>query len=88
MQLEQLDGQLEAADFQQLLNEDPTLALVLYALSHLTGHWLPQTMILIRICLVFDSKVTVYTHTHTLTITCTCCYDEINESQDIKIFTC
>ena len=67
MQLEQLDGQLEAADFQQLLNEDPTLALVLYALSHLTGHWLPQKMILMRICLVFDSKVTVYTHTHTLT---------------------
>merc|ERR1712166_1437041 len=26
-QLEQLDGQLEAADFQQLLKEDPTLAL-------------------------------------------------------------
>ena len=29
-------------------------------------------MILMRICLVSDSKVTVYTQTHTLTITITC----------------
>ena len=41
-------------------------------------------MILMRICLVSDSKVTVYTHTHTLTITCTCCYDEIKGTQDLK----
>ena len=38
-----------------------------------------------RIYLVSDSKVNIYTHTYTLTTTCTCCYDVINGIQDHKI---
>ena len=44
-------------------------------------------MILMRICLLSDSKVTVYNHTHTLTIPCTCCYDVISGIQDLKIYS-
>ena len=41
--------------------------------------------LLIRVCLVSDSKVTVYTHT--LTLTRTCCYDVLNEIQDLKMYS-
>ena len=48
--------------------------------------WLPHKMILTKMCLVSDSKITVHTHTHTLIVTLhyTCC-DEINRTQDLKM---
>ena len=42
------------------------------------------------VCLLPQSLYTFgfQPHTHTLAITCTCCYDVINESQDLKTFSC
>ena len=44
-------------------------------------HWLPQEMILMRICLCIVSDSS-YSHPYTLPITCTCCYDLSKGTQD------